>query len=278
MFLIDTPGFNDTVMEDADVLKGISAFLATVCVVHFLVLDVAEPYFRYQSEVKLAGVIYFHRISDERWRKSNTRSFEWLKRICGEQTLRNVVLMTNMWGNVDPEVGAARERELAEEFVRPALDQGAQLLRHYNTTKSAHDIIRAILNNPRTALQVQQELIDENREFDRTTLGEGINHEIEESARRLMEKVEELQNALATVKNRERERKLELEAELAGLQEEMKRHTEGSGNLNADYKHKKTKEEKRWASFFVPAGIGISVWGILISVVWYCVGLYAQGA
>lgn len=31
--LIDTPGFNDTVMEDADVLKEISAFLATVCVV-----------------------------------------------------------------------------------------------------------------------------------------------------------------------------------------------------------------------------------------------------
>ena len=26
--LIDTPGFNDTVMEDADVLKNISAFLA----------------------------------------------------------------------------------------------------------------------------------------------------------------------------------------------------------------------------------------------------------
>jgi hypothetical protein len=31
--LIDTPGFNDTVMEDADVLKDISAFLATVCVI-----------------------------------------------------------------------------------------------------------------------------------------------------------------------------------------------------------------------------------------------------
>jgi len=28
--LIDTPGFNDTVTDDADVLKNISAFLATV--------------------------------------------------------------------------------------------------------------------------------------------------------------------------------------------------------------------------------------------------------
>jgi hypothetical protein len=33
VLLIDTPGFNDTVMEDVDVLKDISAFLATVCVI-----------------------------------------------------------------------------------------------------------------------------------------------------------------------------------------------------------------------------------------------------
>ena len=31
--LIDTPGFNDTVMDDADVLQSISAFLATMCVI-----------------------------------------------------------------------------------------------------------------------------------------------------------------------------------------------------------------------------------------------------
>lgn len=33
--LIDTPGFNDAVMEDGDAMKGISAFLATVCVTSF---------------------------------------------------------------------------------------------------------------------------------------------------------------------------------------------------------------------------------------------------
>ena len=29
--LIDTPGFNDTTMEDAEVLENIAAFLATMC-------------------------------------------------------------------------------------------------------------------------------------------------------------------------------------------------------------------------------------------------------
>jgi len=94
VILIDTPGFNDTVTDDADVLKSVSAFLAMV----------------YECEVKLAGVIYFHRISDERWRRSDTRNFGWLKRICGETTLRNVMIVTNMWGNVTSEIGATRER------------------------------------------------------------------------------------------------------------------------------------------------------------------------
>lgn len=43
----------------------------------------------------------------------------------------------------------------------------AQALRcHYDTTESAHQIIRAILNNrgTRTPLQVQREFIDEKRE------------------------------------------------------------------------------------------------------------------
>ena len=231
-------------------------------------LNAAEQYSRYQREVKLAGVIYFHRISDERWRKSDTRSFGWLKRICGDHTLRNVVLTTNMWGNVEPAVGAAREQQLAAEFVKPALDKGAQFLRHYDTTGSAHDIIRAILKNRRTALQVQEELVDEKREFDRTTVGEAINREVGESARRLEWQVEELQNALGTVRYREGEKRSQLETEIAGLREEIKRYTEGSGNMNADYRVRKTRAEKMWSSVLSPAAIGIV--GLIFSVLYYC--------
>jgi hypothetical protein len=271
--LIDTPGFNDTTVEDADVLKEISAFLATVSVNSSSHRTLVEPCFRYQSQVKLAGVIYFHRISDDRWRKSDTRSFGWLQRICGEQTLRNVVLTTNMWGNVDQGIGAARERQLAEEFVKAALDKGAQLRRHSDTTQSAHDIIRAILENRRAALQVQQELVDENREFDRTTVGQEINREVVETTRRLEQQVQELRNALTTVRGREQETRSELEAEIAALREEIKRNTEGSGNMNADYKKKKSKAEKLWASLW-PQAAGIGISGIVLYGLYYCLRLY----
>lgn len=71
------------------------------------------------------------------------------------------MVVTNMWGNVDPETGASREEQLAAESVKPAPDKDVQLLRHYNTTESAHDIIRAVLRNRQTVPEVQQELVDE---------------------------------------------------------------------------------------------------------------------
>lgn len=75
------------------------------------------------------------------------------------------MVVTNMWGNVDPETGASREEQLAAEAVKPAPDKDVQLLRHYNTTESAHDIIRAVLRNRQTVPEVQQELVDEGGVF-----------------------------------------------------------------------------------------------------------------
>jgi hypothetical protein len=223
VILIDTPGFNDTVTEDSSVLKDISAFLAAVSVIRASHVDPADRHYRYENKVNLAGVIYFHRISDERWRRSDTRSFGWLRRICGERTLRNVVLATNMWSNVNPEIGAAREQQLVAEFVKPALDAGAQLRRHYDTTESAHEIIRAILGNHRETLQVQQELVDEKREFDRTTVGEEITREVGEHIRKLEQEIVELQTELETVRGREKETRSQREAEIAELREEIKK-------------------------------------------------------
>jgi len=256
--LIDTPGFNDTVTDDADILKSISAFLAMV----------------YEGEVKLAGVIYFHRVSDERWRRSDTRSLGWLKRICGESTLKNVVIVTNMWGNVTPETGAAREQQLAAEFVKPVLDRGAQLHRHYDTTESTHQIIQSILKNHRAPLQVQLELIDEKREFDRTTVGKEINREVDESTRKLGGQIEELQDALMTVKGREKETRSQLEAEIAELRAKIDKLTNWSRSMNVDFERFKAEAFERFGFLLTPAGVGVGVgaFGVSYLIMW-CLGL-----
>ena len=76
-------------------------------------------------------------------------NFEMLRRLCDKSTLRNVVIVTNMWGEVDPEVGEARVAELMEEdiFFKPALEGDAQIARNENTATSAQEIIRLVLDN-----------------------------------------------------------------------------------------------------------------------------------
>jgi hypothetical protein len=50
MWLVDTPGFDDTERSDLDILRDVAFWLASV----------------YTKEARLAGIIYLHRISDVR--------------------------------------------------------------------------------------------------------------------------------------------------------------------------------------------------------------------
>lgn len=143
------------------------------------------------------------------------------RKLCGEQTLKNVIIMTNMWGNVTPEVGEARERQLSSLFFKPAIDKGAQSLRHAGTVESAHAVIRAILDNHPLALQIQEELVDQHMEFSRTAAGQEIRRGLDEHAEKLEEKIKELQSELQETEKKERETQQELEEEVRRLRERL---------------------------------------------------------
>lgn len=101
------------------------------------------------------------------------------RNLCGDSTLKNVVLVTNMWGRVqEVGVGEAREKELSQVYFRPALEKDAQLARHHNTTQSAHDILRRILKNDPAPLLIQRELVDEGKDIKSTAAGEAVNEDL----------------------------------------------------------------------------------------------------
>ncbi|KAF9647084.1 hypothetical protein BDM02DRAFT_3065838, partial [Thelephora ganbajun] len=178
--LIDTPGFDDTNKSDTEILSLIAAYLAIT----------------YKAGSKLAGVIYIHRISDLRFTGITGRNFRMFRELCGDSTLKNVILVTNMWGMVTKAAGEARERGLTTKFFKPVLDEGAQLVRHHNTVESAHDIIRRILKNHPITLQIQRELVDEGKGITDTSAGEVINKEINEQIRRHQAKLEAVQKEM----------------------------------------------------------------------------------
>lgn len=103
-----------------------------------------------------------HRISDVRMGGISTRCFRMFRELCGETTFKNIVIVTNMWGQVSQTVGDTREAELASDalFFKPVLDKGAQLLRHDNTDDGAKNILRHIIKNQPLPLLVQTDLVD----------------------------------------------------------------------------------------------------------------------
>lgn len=170
------------------------------------------------------------------------------RKLCGDNTLQNVVVVTNMWGEVDPQVGNDRETELMREdiFFKPVLDKGARMTRHQNTVPSAEDVIRLILDNHPLPLRIQEELVDERKDISETGAGEELNREINAQIERHREEMRVLREEMEkAIKERDEETRKELEIEMRRMQKEVERFQNDARRLESDYTREKGMLESR---------------------------------
>ena len=59
--------------------------------------------------------------------------------LCGESTLKNTILVANVWGDVSLDVGLgeARGEDLFGEFFKPILNSGTHHSHHYDDVGEA---------------------------------------------------------------------------------------------------------------------------------------------
>ena len=115
------------------------------------------------------------------------------RKLCGETTLKTVIIVTNMWGEAQCDIAEGFEKELSSKIFRPVLDMGAQMVRHHDTVQSAHDIIRRIAVNRPVPLQIQEQLVDEAKDIIDTAAGEVLNEELRNLVRRHQAELKEVQ-------------------------------------------------------------------------------------
>ena len=166
------------------------------------------------------------------------------RQLCGDSTLKNVILVTNMWGKVEQGVGEARERELANVYFKPALDKSAQLARHHNTTQSSHDIIRRIMKNNPAALRIQEELIDEGKDIKDTAAANAANEELN----RLIKSHEAETNALRgemrqALKKKDEQTRKQLEGGIGGIRKQMDKMRIESKTMTSKHNEERKKME-----------------------------------
>ena len=187
----------------------------------------------YEAGVTLHGLLYLHRISDVRMGGISTRNFKMFRKLCGDDTLKNVTIVTTMWGAVSPEVGTARETELVtdERFFKPAIDRGVAMARHDNTTPSAHAILRRIIQHHPLPLQIQTEMVEQEKDISQTAAATELNRDLLALAgkhkKEIAELKAEMEEVIAAKDERARkelhEAKTELERKLAQNERDRQR-------------------------------------------------------
>jgi hypothetical protein len=119
--------------------------------------------------IKIMGIIYLHRISDNRVAASALRNISGLLNMCGGRAMPHVFLVTTMWDEVPTRVAVRREQELYHSFWKPALDKGAKAMRFNGSFNSAWDIIDDMLAMDRCPdLLMQVEQVEQNRHLNET--------------------------------------------------------------------------------------------------------------
>jgi hypothetical protein len=163
VLLIDTPGFDDSTRTDSEILTEIARILSA----------------QYALGVELKGIVYIHRITDVRYNRAAIKTFEIFKKVCGEEPLSNVLLVTSRWDGVDLSVGAGRERQLKTKFWAYMIGHGSNMSRFYGDRPSAIGLVSQLLCRDKVVLKLQKELVDEGKSLDSTAAGAYVSDNLE---------------------------------------------------------------------------------------------------
>ncbi|PCH42103.1 nucleoside triphosphate hydrolase protein [Wolfiporia cocos MD-104 SS10] len=215
--LVDTPGFDDTSKSDTEILTMISDYLAIIA----------------KKKETLSGVLYMHRITDNRVGGIALRNFRMFMQLCGEKALPNAAIVLNMWNEVSESVRIARRDELLgnEKFFKPAVAAGATSFEHDNTLESAQRILRCIAAKHPEMLLIQQEIVKQHKSVCETSAGMALLGELAEQEKKHRERLKEVQK--------------EIEEAIRQQDEEDRRELEETQRRLESARHKLLNEQQR---------------------------------
>ena len=210
---------------------------------------------RYEKNIKLAGLIYLHRITDNRMAGSPHRNLRMFEELCGDQAAKKVVLVTTMWDKVEQDTGVHRERELFENYWKTMITYGASTARFSNCAASAWSIIDPILSlkQPGAELLLLKELVDFKRPLNETKAGKTLYSD----RQRLLAEYRDTIRSLAEQALEESNLQLaqKLEAELKRVQKDLDETFNERRELRLEILRRLSAAYRRWQGYLAKPGM-----------------------
>ncbi|KAL8708385.1 MAG: hypothetical protein Q9225_007609 [Loekoesia sp. 1 TL-2023] len=248
---IDTPGFDDSIKTDSQILEEISRILTA----------------QHELGVALKGIIYLHRITDIRYAGSSVKTLEIFKQICGPMALKNVMLVSTRWNEIEESIGAAREQQLRDEFWAYMMGHGSTMARFYGSRESAVGIASQLVSRQSIVLELQRELVDEGKMLKETAAGAYVNDDLSEAKAQIQAELRDLEKLRQTLQTNDRalQRKVrqdetrEQEMLQTTLEDEDRLRKQIAAEVREEIEGKKKRKGKSlWAMIpILPALVGI---------------------
>lgn len=183
IILVDTPGFNDTYKSDAEILLDLAKWLEVM----------------YRQNAKLTGILYLHRITDVRMDGSAMRNLKMFRKLCGDDPMKNVTILSTFWGKDDKHVAIAHENELKSNpnFWGSMIEYGAQVQRFDGTQQCALDVLMSFATKATMTLDIQRELVDEEKPLGETAAGNAVNEELHRLETKYRDELDRIQKETA---------------------------------------------------------------------------------
>lgn len=141
---------------------------------HSAIIDLV--FFRYKKDIKLSGVLYLHRISDNRMSGSPYRNLRMFGELCGDKAMKRVCLVSTMWDRVAPDVAEKRETDMLGNYWKSMTESGARHNRFDNKEETAWKIVDDLIGSEkdRRVLLLQEELVELKKRLNETSAGLAI--------------------------------------------------------------------------------------------------------
>ncbi|RPB08895.1 hypothetical protein P167DRAFT_473448, partial [Morchella conica CCBAS932] len=176
VLLLDTPGFDDSALDNLAILTDIVSNL------YIWALQ--------DKEIHTHGVVFLHDISETRFGGSQQKTLQLLKSMCGPEAMGNVIIGTTMWSDNGTKRQAQVKRE--GEFLQKHWGGILKTIRVPDGDEDvAKSIIGDLLARPPTKLLVQTELLIPPHTCEATTVGRIAIPEGKREAERLAKEMEE---------------------------------------------------------------------------------------
>ncbi|TDL14535.1 hypothetical protein BD410DRAFT_191974 [Rickenella mellea] len=152
--LVDTPGFGHSRLRDIEVLQPIAEYL---------------------TEHQISGVVYIHPSTEYRIESTAKHYFTVFSELCGTTTLDHCSVVMSRWNGKHSGGGSQLETRLRAVF-EPVEKAGGWIVDDDHTFSQTRESLRAIFDKKPVFLQIQREVLVENKQLSHTAAGMALLH------------------------------------------------------------------------------------------------------